>query len=64
MTLLRSLPEADISYTAGDRPREKEEFITQDLTIDIHSKRPQFSILVPDPKPTLHLRILESGSNP
>jgi hypothetical protein len=61
MTLMRDLPEAEISYTAADRPREKVEFATQDLTVVIHAKVSRYVVLIPDSAGGPHIRVLDGN---
>lgn len=46
--LVRDLPSAHVLYHAKDRPKRKEEFLSQDVTIDLTARVPDFAILVPD----------------
>jgi hypothetical protein len=64
MTLERHLAEADIRYTAADRPASKEEFLSQDLTIELYPRSPQFSVIVPDPGSPSRIRVLTGDPLP
>jgi hypothetical protein len=46
--LERDLPTMLAHYHAADRPTRKEEFVTQDLRLDIQVRVPRFNILMPD----------------
>jgi hypothetical protein len=51
-----------VRYHAEDRPKRKEEFLSQRLTMDLTIKVPRFAILLPDLRSKNYVDITSSYS--